>query len=45
MGEIFLNQREVLVAQRLAVLEEQVALLKQALEDAEIPIPEPETEG
>jgi len=37
-----MNQREVRVAQRLALLEEQIALLKQALEDANIPIPEPE---
>lgn len=37
-----MNQREVRVDQRLALLEEQIALLKQALEDANIPIPEPE---
>lgn len=42
MSETFMNQREVRVAQRLALLEEQIALLKQALEDANIPIPEPE---
>ena len=39
-----MNQREVRVAQRLALLEEQIALLKQALEDANIPITEPEPE-